>query len=128
MIAREPITPRGPVSAAEYAMIVAQSMDEGTFQRQLEVDARKLGWRCYHTKMSAGSSAGFPDLVAVRGNRIIFAELKRQADRYKPTEKQQAWLDDLHLAATWSSGVVEVYLWRPYDLTRSPSPIMEVLA
>jgi len=54
--------------------------------------------------------AGFPDLTLVRDGHIIFAELKSQKGRIK--KEQQAWLDRLQ-----ENGHVEVYLWRPSDLT-----------
>lgn len=70
--------------------------------------AKLRGWVWYHTHDSRRSPAGFPDLVLVRGRRLVFAELKREGE--KPTAEQQRWLDAL--AAT---GAVEAYLWRPSD-------------
>lgn len=122
------------VSAAEAAQLAADQMSEATFQQQVEAVAKRLGWRCYHTKFSQGSSAGFPDLVMVRGLRLVFAELKRQSEtRGKVTAKQQAWLDDLEAVAAGIDAVrspdaspipgVEVYVWRPIDITSTPNPI-----
>ena len=53
---------------------------------------------------------GFPDLVLVRGARLIFAELKagRKPCESLPTPEQKAWLDALRLVA-------ETYLWTPKD-------------
>lgn len=49
--------------------------------------------------------AGFPDLVMVKGNRLIFAELKRE--KGKVTEAQKVWLKRLEATGA------ECYLWRP---------------
>lgn len=55
-----------------------------------------------------GDGVGFPDLVLVRRERLIFAELK--VGYRKPTPSQVMWARSL--AATG----VEVYLWRPEDI------------
>ena len=49
---------------------------EKRFQRTLMQLARLTGWCFYHTHNSRHSAMGFPDLCLVRGNRLIFAELK----------------------------------------------------
>ena len=73
------------------------------------VDAAKLnGWRVYHTFDSRRSEPGFPDLVMVRGGRLIAAELKSETGR--PTRAQVDWLRDLEAVES-----VETYLWRPSD-------------
>ena len=81
--------------------------EEQWLQRTREV-ASDLGWLTYHTRDSRKSDPGFPDLVLVRGERIVMAELK--LDGKKPTAVQQAWLDALARAAS-----IEVYVWRPSD-------------
>ena len=53
--------------------------------------------------------AGFPDLVLVRGDRLIFAELKRETGKLGPG--QQEWLEAVEVIRG-----VEAYLWRPSDL------------
>lgn len=81
-------------------------------------------WRGYHTHRSQHSPAGFPDVVLVHApaRRLVFAELKRQANRYQPTPEQVGWLEDLReLMLTPAERdldlpSVEVYLWRPLDL------------
>jgi hypothetical protein len=82
------------------------------------------GWRRYHTYLSKRSPAGFPDLVLVKGPRLIFAELKTDAKTSKLTEQQEAWLEDLReverytdAMPSWSGGRcgVEVHVWRPSD-------------
>ena len=54
-----------------------------------------------------GRGKGFPDLVMVRAQRTLYAELKM--DRTRPTPEQSDWLDRLRTAGN------EVYLWRPQD-------------
>ena len=60
----------------------------------------KHGWR---TAVS-GDGKGFPDLTMVRGDRIIFAELKSR--RGQMSDDQWDWLDVL-------ADVGEVYVLRP---------------
>jgi hypothetical protein len=79
--------------------------------------AATLGWKTAHfsTAQSSkgrwmtavqGDGAGFPDLVCVRGERLLFIELK--APYRKPSDKQVEWLAEL-------AKVGEVYLWWPRD-------------
>lgn len=83
------------------------AVTEQAFQATVLELARLTGWRCYHTWASLRSPAGFPDLVMVRGERLVFAELK--SARGKLSEAQSGWLEALR-----STGA-EVYLWRPED-------------
>jgi len=77
--------------------------------RQTVVDyARLHGWRVYFAWRSDHSPAGFPDLTLVRGERLVFAELKRHDG--KLTEPQEAWLADLGRVAG-----VAVFCWKPVD-------------
>ena len=70
-------------------------------------EARRLGWRVYHTHDSRRSEPGFPDLCMVRGGRVVYAELK--SERGKLTAEQKRWLEDLRGAGQ------EAYMWRPAD-------------
>jgi hypothetical protein len=81
---------------------------EAVLQTQVLALARLYNWRWYHTHDSRHSPPGFPDLVLVRGNRVIFAELKTQRGRL--SVDQTAWLEDLRATCA------EVYCWRPADL------------
>lgn len=81
---------------------------EAVLQTQVLALARLYNWRAYHTFDSRKSPPGFPDLVLVRGNRVIFAELKTQRGRL--SIDQSAWLEDLRATCA------EVYCWRPADL------------
>ena len=85
-------------------------MKERQWQALVVDLARALGWRHYHTHDSRRSEPGFPDLVLVQGERLVFAELKAERGRTSPTQEQ--WL--AALAATGA----ETYLWRPSDWDR----------
>lgn len=97
-----------------------RAITEAQWQHQVEQIAHLNGWRLFHAPdnrpVTASSGrryvqnirAGFPDLVLVRGPRLLFVELKRETGR--TTEDQDAWLTDLARASA------EVYVWRPSDL------------
>ena len=69
--------------------------------------ARALGWESYHTRRSIGSDPGFPDLMLLRGNVQLIAELKTMTG--KPTPAQEKWL------AAFRAAGVPTYVWRPCD-------------
>src|SRR5262245_36275241 len=69
--------------------------------------AHLRGWRTYFTWRSDHSPRGFPDVTLVRGERLIFAELKRHEGQL--TVSQMAWLADLERVPG-----VEVFVWRPH--------------
>jgi hypothetical protein len=89
---------------------------ERDWQQTVIEAAQALGWMVAHfraAKTSQGwrtpvqaDGAGFPDLVMVRGKRIIFAELKSNTGRI--SADQEAWLEAL-------GGAGEAYVWRPRD-------------
>ena len=86
-------------------------LGEKDFQNTVIELAELHGWIVYHVAnvkhhLRARSSVGFPDLVAVRPPRVIFAELK--TEKGKVTPDQRIWF-----RALLDSGKVEVYLWRP---------------
>ena len=64
-----------------------------------------MGWRVFHVYDSRRSNPGFPDVLAIKGSRIVFVELKSEKGKIRP--EQVEWLDDL--VETHS----EVYLVRP---------------
>lgn len=85
-------------------------VSEKAFQAQVVDLMRLSGFRLvYHTYDSRRSASGFPDLVAVRRPRIIFAELKVASNQ--PTPAQLDWLDELH-----QCDAAESYVWWPEDL------------
>ena len=85
-------------------------MTEAQFQQAVVDLARATGWFVYHTHDSRRSAPGFPDLTMVRGNRLIFAELKTEKGFL--THAQEDWLG--RLEATCHRGL-GVYVWRPSD-------------
>lgn len=82
-------------------------MAEKEFLAQAVQLARLCGWLCYHTLDSRGSAGGFPDLVLVKGRRVVWAELKSESGRLSPG--QESWRDRLLAAGQ------EWYCWRPSD-------------
>jgi len=83
-------------------------MTEKEFLQQVRDLAKLCGWLTYHTYDSRRSPEGFPDLVLVRGNQIVFTELKSEKGKLRP--EQRMWLDALEKVCN-----VEVYLWRPHN-------------
>ena len=67
--------------------------------------AKLTGWRVYHTHDSRRSVDGFPDLVLLKGKRIIVAELK--VGENTTTADQDAWLYAFHEAG------VQACVWYP---------------
>jgi hypothetical protein len=97
-------------------------MNEREFTRAVLNLAGELGWKTAHfsstvrvVRKRGGQYAtipdrgaiGFPDLVLVKDERIIFAELK--AKRGILTEAQAEWLRVLHAAGA------EIYIWREHQ-------------
>lgn len=78
-----------------------ETCTENEFQRWIIDTAKRLGWRYSHTyraQMQDGQwrttcSVGWPDLVLVRGPRIVFIEIKSKNGRIDPAQEQ--WLDAL---------------------------------
>jgi hypothetical protein len=95
-------------------------MREKDFMRNVINLAKLRGWRVAHFGASVKvvgkerifvgdrDSTGFPDLVLVRKDRLVFAELKAAKGRL--SDAQKVWLEDLGVA------VSEVYLWYPQDM------------
>jgi hypothetical protein len=81
-------------------------LTEKQFMAQVIRLARLRGWLLYHPFDSRRSAAGYPDLTLVRGQRLIFAELKSEDGRLTPA--QAAWL-----AALRAVPGVEVHIWHP---------------
>jgi len=92
-------------------------MTEDEWTAQLIALARLTGWRVVHFRPARtargwrtpvqGDGKGWPDLVLLRGQRLIAAELK--TDTGRATAEQLAWLDAFALVGA------ETYLWRPCD-------------
>lgn len=93
----------------QYRQVLAETMAESELQAKTRRLAHQHGFHLiYHTHRSERSDPGFPDLVMVSRDRLVFVELKTQ--RKNPTEVQHHWLSALSYVG------VEVYVWRPLDL------------
>lgn len=95
-------------------------LSEAKFQASVQDLANLRGWDWLHiqralnergywrTPITGSLGRGWPDLVLVRGSRLLFVELKA---RYgKPTGLQQEVLGVLGAIPC-----AEVYVWRPTD-------------
>jgi hypothetical protein len=111
-------------------------MPEASFQFELIRFARSLGWKVAHFRRVrvqrkngetywetpvAADGTGFPDLLLIRENRCVVAELKAAAGRVRP--EQAAWL------AAFAAAGIPAYVWKPRDwpeirrtLGRGPRP------
>ena len=74
--------------------------------RRILRDLPSLLW--YHTHDSRRSPRGFPDLVAVGPQGVLFRELKTAKGKVSPA--QEAWLEAM------LAGGVDAGIWRPSDL------------
>lgn len=108
----------GNIPSGHQINFTDRLLTEKQWQAQVEQLARLIGWMCYHTWNSMRSSAGFPDIVMVKGNEIIFVELK--TNKGKLTPQQVKWLDALCAAGQ------RVYVWRPNDLNEVRSVLTGV--
>lgn len=83
--------------------------------------ARLRGWLVHRdpTWRATGADPGYPDCTFVRDGTLIFAELKLDNARSKPTAPQQAWLAALHeVEGHMDGGRLRVGIWRPSDWDR----------
>lgn len=83
-------------------------LTEADWQTRVVALARRCHWTYYHTYDSRRSPKGFPDLVFMRGDRLIFAELKSAGGGV--TSAQRVWVDGLSQVRH-----LNVYVWRPGD-------------
>jgi hypothetical protein len=100
---------------------------EADFQRQVTDLATRLGWSWLHiermgdvsgrwrTPVSGPLGTGWPDLVLICRDKLIFAELKAQKGYL--TEFQRTVMRELVRVAPY-------YVWRPSDFNQ----IVEVLS
>lgn len=82
-------------------------MTERAFLQLVRDTARLFGWLEYHTADSRRSASGYPDLTLVKGNRVLFVELKTATGKVRA--EQIVWAE--RLAAV--GGAVEYHQWRP---------------
>lgn len=98
--------------------MTALAVTEAAFTAQVLDAARIFRWRTAHFRPArtatgwrtpvAGDGVGFPDLVLLRGPRLVVAELKSAHGTLGPG--QQEWLDAFQAAGA------EIHIWRPGDL------------
>lgn len=100
------------ISAAEFRKICHAYTKEKEWQKSVEGVLRMSGWLVYHTLGSMGSTAGFPDIVALKVDpksgvcRMIVAELKTEKGRLSGAQKD--WMDKFARMPG-----AEVFVWRP---------------
>lgn len=96
------------MSREEYLRELDYAISEKEFTTRVKGIFRAAGWIVYHTLYSKGSDAGFPDLICVRGERLVAMELK--AGRNKPTARQREWL-----AALRRAGAEAYVMWPRHE-------------
>ena len=74
-------------------MTFASLASEAQLQSAVVEGLSATGWMVYHTYDSRRSAPGFPDIVAVRGDRMLAWELKSAKGRVRA--EQAAWIDAL---------------------------------
>jgi hypothetical protein len=90
---------------------------EAQFAAAVLEAAKALGWRTAHFRAARtahgwrtpvqGDGKGFPDLVLLRDDRLVVAELKAKGGQARP--EQEDWL------LAFEHAGVEAYLWAPDD-------------
>lgn len=99
--------PARAISLDEMTDLEMAETTEAKFQAWVIGRAVGYGWDrdlIYHSLHSMGSQAGFPDLVLVKGARVIFWELKSPTG--KATPAQEKWIEALRAA-----GCVAAVVW-----------------
>lgn len=110
--------PKRPIPLTTEAYTA--SLPESAIQNAVLRAAQYHGWLRIHFRPARTTKGwrtayegdtGFPDVIAVRGSRVVVIECKRKGAR--PTQPQADWL------AAWT-GVpcAEVYVLTPADLDR----------
>lgn len=93
------------ISRDEFVAMESAAMPERRLQTVVEEALKRYGWTYYHTYDSRRSNRGLPDIIALRGRRLIWRELKDMKGRL--TTEQKQWKLALETAGQdWG-------LWRP---------------
>lgn len=104
--------PRYGCTEAEWQAFVTDCLDLG-------------GWKWHHETDSRKSKAGFPDLIAVKGEQMLALELKTERGRLRP--EQTEWLLALSRIPGCRAGVVRPQSWRMVmDITGVSSMVESV--
>lgn len=99
------------ITQAEYRTYLENAVSEASFQHIVQSYATLMSWLCYHTYDSRRSDEGFPDLVAVRGTRMVIAELK--VKRGKLSLAQEVWQEALLGVAGAAPFNIQYFVWKP---------------
>lgn len=86
-----------------------RSVSEADLQSFVAEACARYKWLYHHAGDSRRSTPGLPDVIAVRGDRLIVAELKTQHGRV--SDIQNLWLTELAKCPG-----VETFVWRPSDM------------
>ncbi len=109
------MTERKPLTARDRML---RAIPESDVQKQVQEILTMFGWKWFHAPDNKPSATtgrvqrivkGFPDIIAVRGTRILVCENKRETEH--PTEEQDQWL-----AAFQLTGKVETFVIRPSNI------------
>lgn len=83
-------------------------MNESELQQEVERLCESLGLLWFHDRDSRRNNPGFPDLVVVGRNGVVFAELKSATGTLRPAQRD--WCIALRAAGA------RYVLWRPESL------------
>ena len=93
---------------------------EAYFQEQIrDLVYNKLGCFYFHDHDSRRNYPGFPDTVIVRGDTLVFSELKSETGVVTPD--QRAWLDALSRVK-----YLDVAMWRDFQMQDVADYLMSI--
>lgn len=87
--------------------MTAAYLSEASFMGAVIDFARWRKWWVFHDQDARRNPAGLPDLLMIRRERLLVAELKRIGGRLRPAQRE--CLDAFRETAA------EVFLWTPSD-------------
>lgn len=87
------------------AAVIASGLAERDLQRHVVALAKMCGWWVMHHADSIGTEPGWPDLTLIRGDRVLFRELK--------TEDGKLRLAQAGVAALLMNAGQDFKVWRP---------------
>ena len=102
--------------AAVFSDIPIDFGSEADFTDYMVNKLRQLGWMAIHHPYEAGKPLGdfgFPDIVAAKGGRLIFLELKVKDNA--PSESQLDWLYNLKVLPPTTFFTPESGRFRSHD-------------
>ena len=107
--------------AEEPQALFDSKMSEKAYQDQIVQLAKANNWLVYHTYDSRRSEPGFPDLIMVKGRRLIVIEVKQQDDKTPKDRmlRQLDWIEAL------DGTTVTAFVARPSDWERVEKELAE---